>query len=299
MRVLVLGSAAGGGVPQWNCSCPVCILAWRGDPRVPHRTQTGIAVSADDETWVLCDAAPELRQQIIDRPALHPRGPGPRHSPIGAVVLTSADVDHLAGLLCLREGHAFKLFGTASTLAQLDAGSVFDVLKPGVVERSTLRDGVSFDIAGLRITPFAVPGKVPLYREAGPVAVGQATEDVVGLEIADGSRRLCYVPGAASLPADLVSRLTHSDLFFLDGTAYTDDELPRLSLSTKTVGRMGHIAMTGAAGPLMAFGPTTKARKIFIHLNNSNPVLIEDSPERAHVVERGWDVAYDGMEIVL
>jgi pyrroloquinoline quinone biosynthesis protein B len=298
MRVLVLGSGAGGGVPQWNCSCPVCELAWRGDPRVRHRSQTSLAVSADGQDWIILDAAPELRQQIIDRPALHPRGPG-RHSPVAAVILTSGDVDHLAGLLCLREGHRFSLLGTEATLSQVAPDTIFGVLRPDLVTRRMLRPGKPVECAGLTVTPFLVPGKVPLYRESGEVAVGIEGEDVIGLDLSDGARRLCYVPGLARLTPALRDRLGTADLLFIDGTAYADDELPRLGLSPKTAARMGHLAMTGEGGTLHAFASGAPARKVYIHLNNTNPVLIEDSPERASVAAAGWEVAYDGMEIAL
>jgi pyrroloquinoline quinone biosynthesis protein B len=298
MRVLVLGSGAGGGVPQWNCSCPVCKLAWCGDPRVRPRTETSLAVSADGRDWVVLDAAPELRQQILDRPALHPRGPG-RGSPIAAVILTSGDVDHLAGLLCLREGHAFTLLGTEATLDQVAPDGVFGVLRPDRVTRRALRPGEAVDVAGLTITPFEVPGKVPLYREGEAVALGTEGEEVIGLEVVHGAHRLCYVPGLARLTPALRDRLGAADLLFLDGTAYADDELPRLGLSQKTAARMGHLAMTGEGGSLQAFAPGRPARKVYIHLNNTNPVLIEDSPERAQVAAAGWEVAHDGMEFSL
>ena len=297
MHALVLGSAAGGGVPQWNCRCPVCELAWRGDGSVFPRSQTSLAVSADGADWIVLDAAPELRTQIIASPALHPRRTG-RSSPIAAVVLTSGDVDHLAGLLCLREGQPFQLFAAQATLDQLSASPVFDVLSPAVVDRAVLTLDQPATVAGLAITPFAVPGKVPLYREGLEVEIGAETEAVIGLDVTDGQHRLCYVPGLARLTPALVERLGGADVLALDGTAYTDDELPRLGLFPKTAARMGHLAMTGAGGSLDAFAGT-RARRLYIHLNNTNPVLVEGSAERAAVESAGWEVAFDGMEIAL
>lgn len=298
MRIVVLGSGAGGGVPQWNCRCRVCGIA-RSDPsRVRPRAETGLAVSADSVSFVLFDAAPALRQQILDTPALQPCGDEPRQSPIAAVFLSSGDVDHVAGLLCLREGHGFTLHATASVLANL-AVPMFDVLRADLVDRQALQLDHPVRVAGLDITPFAVPGKVPLYRESGDTLVGDSSDAVIGFEVSDGTSRMAYVPGVAHLPEPLRDRLTAADLLFLDGTTYTDDELVRAGLSVKTAGRMGHLAMTGAGGSLEAFAQAGPARKVFIHLNNSNPVLIEDSAERAAVTSQGWLVAHDGMEITL
>ena len=298
MRIVVLGSAAGGGVPQWNCRCRVCELA-RCDPsRVQPRTETSLAVSADGVSFVLFDAAPELRQQISATAALRPRGVGLRQSPITAVFLTSGDVDHVAGLLCLREGHAFDLYATTPVLEDV-AAPVFDVLRPGTVTRRSLVLDAPVDVAGLTVTPFAVPGKVPLYREGETVAVGDSSEAVIGLEVSDGSHRVAYAPGVAHLPEALRARLAEADLLFLDGTTFTDDELVEAGLSPKTAGRMGHLAITGPGGSLEAFAPAAPARKVYIHLNNSNPVLIEESAERAAVAAQGWSVAHDGMEFTL
>ncbi|HEX4765386.1 MAG TPA: pyrroloquinoline quinone biosynthesis protein PqqB [Lichenihabitans sp.] len=299
MRVLVLGSGAGGGVPQWNCRCPVCSIAWDRPGEVRRRTQTSLALSADDRRWIVLDAAPDLRQQIIDTPALHPAGAG-RHSPIEAVVLTSGEVDHVAGLLCLREGHPFSIFATASALDDIASSPIFGVLNPDIVARRVLALDRAVSVAGLAVTPFAVPGKVPLYREGNEVVVGAATEDVVGLEIADDSgHRVAYVPGVAHLSEDLVARLGAADVLFLDGTTFTDDELVASGLSTKTAGRMGHLPIGGEGGSLHRFASGTPTNRVYIHLNNTNPVLIETSPERALVAQAGWEVAHDGMEFVL
>ena len=299
MRALVLGSGAGGGVPQWNCRCSLCSFAWDEPSQVPHRTQTSLAVSADGERYVLLDASPDLRQQIIATRALHPRH-GPRHSPIAAVVLTSGEVDHVAGLLCLREGHAFALMATRTTLDELEASPIFNVLRPDAVARSLLALDESVTVAGLTITAFAVPGKVPLYREDGSdVATSATPEDVVGLEVTDGRHRLAYVPGAAALPEGLRRRLAAADLLFIDGTTYTDDELVAAGLSGKTAARMGHLPMSGAGGSMQALANDIGGRKVYIHLNNSNPVLREGSPERRTVLEAGWTIAHDGLEFSL
>ncbi|MCI0600527.1 MAG: pyrroloquinoline quinone biosynthesis protein PqqB [Beijerinckiaceae bacterium] len=298
MRILVLGSAAGGGFPQWNCACPVCRLAWKGDARVKPRSQSSLAVSADGERWLLLNASPDLRQQIVASPRLHPRG-GFRQSPIRAVFLTNADVDHLAGLLTLREQQSFALFGSKATLAQA-TGGIFGVLNPELVTAHAVEFDRPVDTGlGLSVTPFAVPGKVPLYLESGAVEIGIEGESTAGLEISDGSGSFFYVPGCAKINDGLKARLRGAKLLFFDGTAYTDDEMVVLGLSNKTAWRMGHVAMSGENGSLNLLASCGLTRKIYVHINNTNPVLIEDSPQRAAVASAGWDVAYDGMELSL
>ena len=298
MRILVLGSAAGGGVPQWNCLCPVCQLAWSGDKRVKPRSQSSLAVSADGERWLLLNASPDLRQQIIAAPSLHPRG-AKRHSPIGAVFVTNAEVDHLAGLLTLREQQRFALFGSQATLAQAGAG-IFGVLHKDLVDRHAIALDTPADTGlGIWVTPFAVPGKVPLYLEGENVAVGAESEATVGVELSDGAKSFFYVPGCAEINEGVIKRLAGAALVFFDGTTFTDDEMVNLGLSKKTAWRMGHVAMSGEKGSLERLASCAIGRKIYVHINNTNPVLIEDSPQRAAVERAGWDVAYDGMEICL
>ncbi len=307
MRILVLGSAAGGGFPQWNCNCGNCRRARSGDPAAAPRTQSSLAVSPDGERWVLLNASPDLGQQIRDNAALHPRG-NRRQSPITAVVVTNGDVDHVAGLLTLRESQPLAVYATSRVQQVLKSNAVFNVLNAEAVERRGLALGEACEIKdrdghslGLRATPFAVPGKVALYLEdaaAGP-GFGTQVEDTVGLEIAAGDRRFFYIPGCAALPKDLAARLRGADLVFFDGTLWRDDEMIAAGLGTKTGQRMGHMSIDGAGGTLAAFAPLGVRRKIFIHMNNTNPVLLADSPERARARESGWEVAEDGMEIRL
>jgi pyrroloquinoline quinone biosynthesis protein B len=298
LRIIVLGSAAGGGFPQWNCRCPGCQLAWEGDKRVRPRSQSSLAVSADGERWLLLNASPDLRQQIIACPSLHPRG-ALRQSPIAAVFVTNADVDHLAGLLTLREQQSFALFGSKATLAQAEAG-IFGVLNRNLVHACTVEFGRPVDSGlGITVTSFAVPGKVPLYLEDEDVDIGAENESTAGLEISDGKSQFFYVPGCAKIHDGLKKRLWGAELVFFDGTTYTDDEMVALGLSQKTAWRMGHVAISGENGSLALLAPCGIARKIYVHINNTNPVLIEDSPERAAVMREGWEVAYDGMEVCL
>jgi pyrroloquinoline quinone biosynthesis protein B len=299
VRIVVLGSAAGGGFPQWNCCCPICREAWNGNPKAQFRTQSSVAVSAAVDSWLLLNASPDLRQQILATPALRPRGSA-RQSPISAVFLTNADVDHLSGLLCLRERQPFILYGTRATLAVIAANSLFAVLDGNLVERRCSELNIPLTTpAGLIVTPFAVPGKVPLYLETAAVTVGQENEDVVGLEISDGKSRLFYIPGCAAITDALVARVCRAPLLFFDGTTYADNEMIQLGLSQKTAKRMGHVAMTGADGAMTRLAGSDIGRKIFIHINNTNPVLIDGSAERRAVEAAGWEVAFDGMEIEL
>jgi pyrroloquinoline quinone biosynthesis protein B len=298
LRIIVLGSAAGGGFPQWNCLCPVCRLAWNDDRRVIPRTQSSLAVSGDGEHWVLLNASPDLRQQILATPQLHPRG-GSRGSPIAAVFLTNGDVDHVTGLLTLREQQSFAVFGSKATLSAI-SGGVFDVLNKELVQVNEIVPERAVETGvGLKVTPFSVPGKVPLYLEAGAVEIGAEGEETLGLEISDGAKTFFYIPGCAEVKPSLQKRLRGADLLFFDGTTFTDDEMVRLGLSTKTAWRMGHTAMDGENGSMHRLAALDIGRKIYVHINNTNPVLIEDSSQRAVVSAAGWEVSHDGMEVGL
>lgn len=309
LRVLVLGSSAGGGFPQWNCGCRNCRRVRAGDPAAPARTQSSVAVSADGEHWFLVNASPDVRQQIERTPWLHPRG-GPRHSPIAGVILTNADVDHVAGLLTLREGQALSVYATGRVHQALAANPIFDVLDAERVARLVLPIEQDVDLklpggrsAGMSVIALPVPGKVALWledRSAGP-GLGTETEDTIGLKITDPATgsAFFYVPGCAAMPADLAQRLTGAALVFFDGTTWTDDELPAAGVGAKTGRRMGHMSMSGPDGSIAAFADLDVRRRIFIHINNTNPVLLRDSPERRQAEAAGWEIAEDGLEIVL
>jgi len=307
VQVIVLGAAAGGGFPQWNSRGPNCARARAGDPATPSLTQTSLAVSAGDGNWFLLDAAPELRIQIERTPALHPRQ-SPRHSPIQGVVLTSADVDRIAGLLTLREGQPLSLYATPRVHAVLDANPVFEVLNREKVARLPLSLDVAQPLvppsgpARLEVTPFAVPGKVPLWLEGpGPVETGALSEDVIGLEIAEigGGKRLVYMPGCAIITPEIRARAAGADLLFLDGTLWQDDEMVVAGIGPKTGRRMGHVSMSGPDGSIAGLASVTGPTRYFIHINNSNPVLARDSAERRELEAAGWQVAEDGMIIDL
>jgi pyrroloquinoline quinone biosynthesis protein B len=310
MIIKVLGSAAGGGFPQANCNCRNCADVRRGVPGLSPRTQSSVAVSRDGRAWVLLNASPDLRQQLAVTPELapHPEA-GARSSPIAAVVLTNGDVDHVAGLLSLREGLPFTLYASQRVLDALAANSIFNVLDANVVPRETLTIGEPVEIThargslGLVIEAFAVPGKVALYLEDASAGSGFGTRegDTVGLAVTDPATGAAfhYIPGCARLDAPLAARLRGARLVLFDGTLYSDQEMIAQGLSAKTGARMGHMSMSGPAGSIAAFRELAVERRVFVHINNSNPVLREDSPERAEVERAGWEIAFDGMELGL
>ena len=297
LRAIVLGAAAGGGFPQWNCRCPNCQLAWAGDPRVKPRTQASLAVSGDGERWTLINASPDLRSQIAATPVLHPRAL--RDSPIAAVVLTGAEIDQIAGLLDMRERQPFALHGSTQTLETLRANPIFDVLASDCVERRETALDAPFALpCGLTVALFAVPGKVPLYREQDAATLEADAGENVGIEVRSGGRSLLYIPGAAALTGPVEERIRAADVLLFDGTLFTDDEMVRSGTGAKTARRMGHMPITGDGGSLHALA-NSAARRIYTHINNTNAILIADSPERRTVEAAGWEVAEDGMEIVL
>ena len=302
MKVRVLGSAAGGGFPQWNCRCPVCALAWNGDARVTPRTQSSVAVSADGDHWFLLNASPDLKQQILANAPMRPRGHG-RHSPIAGVVMTNADVDHVGGLLTLRERQSLVLYGTERVLATLTANPIFTVLDASVVERRVmaldqpmmlhLPGGVP---SGLTLEAFAVPGKQALWLEDKP----GSREDTIGLLLRDGDGvSLAYIPACAAITEAVRQRVAGAALLLFDGTLWQDDEMITAGVGSKTGARMGHVSISGANGALAGWKDADVRRKLFIHINNTNPVLIDGSPERNAVLDAGWGITEDGQEFTL
>ncbi len=299
MRTIILGSAAGGGVPQWNCRCLVCELARLGDGRVEPRTQSSIAVTRDGENWLLVNASPDVRQQIASTRDLRPRH-GARHSPIAAVLLTNGDVDHVAGLLTLRESQPYKLFATETTRASLDDNRIFSVANPELVPRLPVVMDEPFEpVPGLSVTMFAVPGKVPLWLEDASMVIGEATETTVGLDISAGGRRLLYIPGCAAVTDAVKRRVEGADALLFDGTLWTDDEMIDAGLGHKSARRMGHVPMSGAGGSLESWKGVAVGRRVFVHINNTNPVLVADAREREQAEASGWEIGRDGMEIAL
>jgi len=298
LTAIVLGAAAGGGFPQWNCNCDVCRLAWAGDKRVRPRTQASLAVTSDGRRWTLVNASPDLRAQIQATPQLHPREAA-RASPIAAVVLTGAEIDQTAGLLSLRERSPFSLYATAATLAAISDNPMFGVLSTDVVTRRAITPGERFALAsGIEAELFIVPGKLPLYLEGDDPDIKSETGANVGVELCDGRSRIAYVPGAAAVTPVLRERLARADVLLFDGTLFADDEMIRTETGKKSGRRMGHLPINGPDGSLAALAGLS-SRRIFVHINNTNPLLVDGSPERARVAAAGWEVAEDGMEILL
>lgn len=326
LQVIVLGAAAGGGVPQWNCGCRNCVSA-RGPIASPaHSSQTGrhadaraldtspstqasIAVSVDGVHWFLVNAAPDLRQQISATPQLHPATGQLRHTPIAGVILTNGEVDAITGLLSMREGSPFTLYAHDKVLGILRDNSIFNVLGAPKVQRVSISIDRPFEpqlpdgtASGLVVTAFTVPGKVALFLEAQTNR--SATEeagDTLGLRLEDkaSGQYFYFIAACARVTPELKTRLANAPLVFFDGTVWRDDELIAAGLGAKTGQDMGHIAMSGEQGAIAQLASLGIGRKMFLHINNSNPVLRHDSAERAAVEAAGWQIPADGMEISL
>lgn len=307
LRVIVLGAAAGGGVPQWNCGCPVCRAAF-ADPGL-RRTQASVAVSADGTHWFLINASPDLRQQIIAKPQLHPRAGALRHSPIAGVILTNGEVDAVAGLLSMREGSPFTIYAHAKVLAILKANSIFNVLNETLVARQPIAIDQTFALclpdggpSGLEVQAFAVPGKGAWYLEGQTHPGGADGEgDTLGLSITDtaSGQTIHVLTACARVTDDLKARLSGAPLLLFDGTVWRDDELIAAGLGAKTGQAMGHIAMAGDDGAIAALADLDIGRKLFVHINNSNPALLACSAERGQLETAGWQIPADGTEVTL
>lgn len=297
MHFLVLGTAAGGGLPQWNCGCPNCNMARVPGSGLLPQTQSSVAVSLDGDAWAILNASPDIRQQIGQSPRLHPRTL--RHSPIRSVVVTNGDIDHIAGLLVLREKQAFDLFSTDALATVIDDNPVFNALDPAFVTRRTIALDEPFPLLpGLEAALFSVPGKLPLFLEGEDPDTELEGEQTIGIELKAGGRRAYYIPGCAALPQRLSTRIEGADLLMFDGTLFTDDEMLVSRTGQKTGRRMGHMPIDGAGGSLEALSGLAIRRKIYVHINNTNPIW-RDGPARAAVHAAGFEVGHDGMEINL
>jgi pyrroloquinoline quinone biosynthesis protein B len=308
LRIVVLGAAAGGGVPQWNCGCPVCIKARSGNPALVS-TQASIAFSRDGTNWFLVNASPDLRQQLNATRQLHPAGGRLRHSPVAGIILTNGEVDAVAGLLSMREGSPFSIYAHERVLAILRSNSIFNVLgeqnvarRPIEIDRPfepVLPDGLR---SGIEVLPFEVPGKGAWYLEgkAHP-AGGEGVGDTLGLRIADktSGQYFYFIAACARVTDELKGRIRGAPLVFFDGTVWRDDELIAAGLGRKTGQSMGHISMSGDHGAIESFAELDIARKVFLHINNSNPAWLKDSDERNALERAGWEIPADGTEIML
>jgi pyrroloquinoline quinone biosynthesis protein B len=308
LRVVVLGAAAGGGVPQWNCGCPVCRMARTEHPEL-QRTQASIAISADGDHWFLVNASPDLRQQLIATRQLHPRAGKLRHSPVSGVILTNGEIDAVAGLLSMREGWPFTIYAHARVLSILKANSIFNVLNARSVRRQPIEIDAAFEPtlpdgapSGIEILPFAVPGKGAWYLEGEVHPAGASgAGDTLGLRIADkaSGKFFYFLAACADVTDELKSRLAGATAIFFDGTVWRDDELIAAGLGNKTGQGMGHIAMSGDRGAITSLAGLDIGRKMFLHINNSNPVLLLHSAEREIAERAGWQIPADGTEMTL
>ncbi|MBA2780981.1 pyrroloquinoline quinone biosynthesis protein PqqB [Billgrantia kenyensis] len=306
MHVLVLGAAAGGGYPQWNCNCALCRGLREGSTEARSRTQSSIAISSDGERWLLCNASPDIRAQLAANPELHPRRI-PRDSGISGVLLVDAQIDHATGLLSLREGCPFDVWCTPNVHQDLSSGfPLFPMLEhwgglkwqPIGIDQA--REEVRFEIPacpGLAFTAVALTSNAPPYS---PRRGAPTPGDNIGLLVEDRERstRLFYAPGLGRLDDRVRSFLRQADCVLVDGTLWHDDELIRAGVGKATGDDMGHLALAGPGGLLEELDTLPPAvRRVLIHINNTNPILDERSPERAELTEAGIEVAHDGMRL--
>jgi pyrroloquinoline quinone biosynthesis protein B len=308
MHVKILGSAAGGGFPQWNCACTNCSAVRAGKFAGKARTQAQVAVSSDGESWFLLGASPDLRSQIEATSELHPKA-GVRLSPISGVVLSSADLDHVLGLLLLRELQPLRVFATASVLGILrEDNSFFGMLNrvPRQVEWSAIAPGAPFELAsvdgrqsGICATAIPLAARYPAYVTQIRVGQLRPAEAVTGLIVESSGRRLAYLSSVGNIDEKLIETLNSVDILLFDGTFWSDDELIRVESGGATAHQMGHVPVGGPNGSLRRLAELRNKKKLFIHINNTNPMLNESSPEHREAREAGWEIAEDGWQFTL
>ncbi|WKC37056.1 pyrroloquinoline quinone biosynthesis protein PqqB [Ectopseudomonas chengduensis] len=304
MHIQILGSAAGGGFPQWNCNCRNCRGVRAGTLRAQPRTQSSIAISDDGEQWILCNASPDIRAQIEAFPALQPARKL-RDTAIAGIVLLDSQIDHCTGLLTLREGCPHQVWCTDMVHQDLTSGfPLFNMLSHwngGLQHRLIELDAVPFSIPAcpaLNITAIALRSSAPPYS---PHRGNPHPGDNIGLFIEDSrsGRSLFYAPGLGQVDEHLLSWMRRADCLLVDGTLWRDDEMRVCEVGDKLGSEMGHLCQSGPGGMIEVLDGLSSARKILIHINNTNPILDLDSPERAELDAHGIEVAFDGMSISL
>jgi pyrroloquinoline quinone biosynthesis protein B len=309
MRVKILGSAAGGAFPQWNCACSNCRQVRAGAFHGKPRNQAQLAISADGKSWFLLGASPDLRAQIEGNTELHPRE-GVRQSPIAGIVLGNADVDHVLGLLLLRELQPLRVHATESVRRILtEDNSMFAMLQrvPDQVAWSTFTPGPIFPLlnaagqdSGLRCRALSLGTHYPAYVSSRRQGELNSQEASLGLMIESPSgKRLAYMPAVPQIDDALLAEFDSADVLLFDGTFWSDDELIRIQGSGQTARQMGHVPVSSAEGSLHRLAGLRRPRKIYIHINNTNPVLNEAGPEHRQVREAGWEIAEDGWQFDL
>jgi pyrroloquinoline quinone biosynthesis protein B len=302
MRIRILGSAAGGGVPQWNCRCPNCEAARAGSPDVRPRTQSSVAVSADQRWWFLLNVSPDVRQQILAFPELGPPAEQRRGTGIAGCVLTDAEIDHTAGLLLLREGSPFGITCTPLVRRWLNqylrvepilacfAKPSWTELAVGVAQDLVLPDGTA---SGLRVRAFEVGRDVPRFVSEDP---REAAGSIIGLHIEDlqTGGRLVYAPCVVSVKTSLLDVVERADCLLMDGTFWSDDEPIQAGVGTRTASEMGHVPVSGWCGSLAWLSRWPIRERVYVHINNTNPMLNERGPEHRLVTDHGLRVGSDG-----
>jgi pyrroloquinoline quinone biosynthesis protein B len=305
MHVSILGSAAGGGFPQWNCACSNCRSLRNGSFSGKARSQLQVAISPDGQSWFLLNASPDIRCQIEACPSLHPRN-GTRHTPISGILLTSADLDQVLGLLQLREFQPLTIRATASIRRILrEDNSVFATLNriPDQADWIDIVPGQPFQLssgnAPLICHSFSLATHYPSYVSQERAARLVSAEASLGFMIDDQGRRLAYFPAVPDLDSQLLSTLGEADVILFDGTFWTDDELSSVRGGGPLAREIGHIPVSGPEGSLRKLAGLTNARRIYVHVNNTNPMLNESGPEYRQVRDAGWEVAEDGWQFTL
>ena len=307
MRVKILGSAAGGGFPQWNCACSNCKRIRDGTLHGSARTQVQVAVSSDNSNWYLLGASPDLPKQIEGFPKLHPSSKS-RETPIAALVLPGGDLDQVLGLILLRESQPLRAYATAAIRKIIMENNIIFAMVKRQISWDDMFPGREFELvsvggtnSGIRCLPFALTGNYPHYVNQQQAASLPADQAVLGLRLqhSSGVGTVVYMPGMPSIEQSWLEHLENCDLLLIDGTFWTDDELIRIQGSGRTARQMGHLPLSGPGGSLEHLSQLRRPRKIYIHVNNTNPILDEDSPEYQQVRQAGWEIAHDGAEFEL
>ena len=302
MLIHILGASAGGGFPQWNCNCRMCRGVRDGSIKATPRTQSSIAVSGDGEDWVLFNTSPDILAQLAAFPALQP-GRKRRDTAIRAIVFMDSQIDHTTGLLMLREGCPHEVYCSDMVYEDLSTGfPLFRMLEHwngGIHRHAIPLDGSAFSIEGiegLEFTAIPVEGKAPPYS---PHRHDPHVGDNIGIRVQDtrSGKTLFYAPGLGNLTAQTRELMAASDCLLVDGTFWREDEMASVGLGDRKAADMGHLPQSGPGGMIEVLRPMNKARKVLVHINNTNPILDEESPERAALREEGIEVAFDGMEI--
>jgi pyrroloquinoline quinone biosynthesis protein B len=296
----LLGTAAGGGSPQWNCSCTLCDLC-RSNPQIlAPRLQLQAAMSADGDNWFLINASPDLRFQIETNPELQPvPARGKRNTPIQAIILTSADLDQVLGVLLLREFQPLTVYATALVRRTLEANSFFRMLErvPNQLTWHEIVPGKPFSIgeSGIRCVPIPLAGTLPFYaKELDTHEVGQAS---LGLVVECDGHRVAYTPALPEITDDLLAIFRSCDTVLMDGTFWSDAELSSTHSGTPLARSIGHIPMSGDDGTIALLADVNIPRKVFVHINNTNPVLDSRTAEHKAAIDAGWQIGYDGWQL--